>query len=591
MIELLGRYIKDEPMLKKAWVESFDEMIVHSRKVYPEKISEVTRPNETDEIKKYKKAIYEPITHAPFNNAVTAMQKIVHKENFDYSQGVSDELKEFLDDGYVYEFDSLQGSEALKFNEKMNQQTFRFMLETGNGLVFWIPLNYDDISLPPSQNDSTKPVKIGLTLVEPQNIKYISSTHALIRLKNKVVLKTEQSQIEAYEYMAASKEQYVKFEPYITRNKENKEVVAYREVLWYSMVQENGTGALDILPVLITKGIATKNKKGQTYYESFFSGFVPYANKAIAAIFDDDGVRAMSANPAREVKWDPCGKCEGKGTAIDREKGVEIKCTGCAGTGFNVPKGPYAEYLNKKPSSLDETDWYKQPALKYITPDTAILQHSLSVWQLFIDFAERQVNVKYIDQAQSGVSKDMDREHLTDLRMQVAMNWYGNIIHGSLWTIEGLLKINESDRVQPSIIEPKTSDLQVKNKSQLIEELKHLKDSGASRMLIIEKTQEIVSKTYPNDMGKQKFLKAIIYYDPLFGYSDDAITKIQGLRKDKIRHQLAENALFRIMTRDKEAFEKATIDELSSQIETELSSKLEEGGLPVQNPFNVGQTV
>jgi len=581
--DLLVFWKANEPQVKSKWVDCFDQMAVHSRKYSPKKLIEITRPSEPKDILNYRLATDEPITHASINEAIIRASKIIHNSN--YSVDLSEELSNYIKDNFIEEFDSKGTPDLVSFEDVLFNRCFRYSCETGNGVIAWIPMNAFDVNAAPINQAATEQVRLSYSIIEPKNIIALQSNYFIFRLKNKY--KVVRDEMVSYEdqYMYIDKNRYVLLLPFF-----DKTSISYTESPWYNIASVNEEGiyveedAADTLPIVITKGYATYDIHQNLYYESYFSGFVPLANEAKLAYSDDKAVRLINNFPVREEKEEECDACHGTGKIND------VTCGSCGGTGYKSAKSPYSTYKKREPALGQDSEWAKVPALTYIEPPVQALKHSFEVWQLFLDKAEQKVNIKFIDDAQSGVAKDIDREGLIDLRLSISNNFFDNIMYKSFWICEILLKPNSADRQEPIIKKPTAADLNYKSTAQLITDLQQYSNGSVPHFVGSMKILETIGKLFPDDLQKQKFTKVLMFVDPLFGYSTQETSMIvqnSTTKKAVITHLYAEHELIKLSMEDEDLFQK-DIKTIAELLIKKLDVYLTPDSLEITNLFPIG---
>lgn len=577
---------ENPPAVKKQWVDSFSEMILHTRKNKEslKKVIDRLRPNEPEELKEYRVENIEYITHGSINDAIQRSKKILEKSNYTYT--ISDDLEKKLKDP-IYEFDAVGTPDYSRFNEVIYNRVFPLMADTGNGAVVWLPINPEDKKEPPNKMAQSMDMSFAFALVQPKDIFYISNYSLLWKLKNTV--KVKKGDVETVEsvYFFCDNDRYIKLMPKYVQQGDSLKLV-YDEILWYSMVtKEDTSNKFKYPPFILTKGNAMYDEDGNLYYDSFFGGFVPWGNLAYKAFTDYDAVRTLNSFPIREEKESDCDVCSGKGKVLNSEKKL-VNCGKCKGTGNVIAKNPFSVHKIKKPSRIggeDKSDWHNTPAVRWLTPPVDILDHAGKTWKEFLEMGEQQINIKFLDEAQSGVAKNIDREGLTDMLMAIAQN-VGNILEKSLTVLEGLTHASASTRVDVKVKMPTHDDLQVKSGTQLLNEYKEM--SAAPVFIRNRKVMELVDKIYPDDPDMKKYTKVLAYFDPLFGKTDDEISKLtpMSLYKNQIvKHELGTNALTRIMENDYKFFRDSSIQDISKQLLEDLQPELNTE-VKVEDPFS-----
>jgi len=578
------------PAVKPQWVDSFNAMILHTRKNEKslKKLIDITRPSEPEELKKYRLENIEYITHGSMNDAKQRAKKILQSSNYTYE--VSDDLTEKLKEP-IYEFDALGTPDHSKFQEIIFNRFFDLMADTGNGAIVWLPVSPGNKSIPPNQIEQSRSLEFGYSLIEPENIFYISNYSILWRLRKKVEIPKVDTTSSEYVFFYADNRRYIKLMPKYVR-KGDSLVLEYDEILWYSMVSEDdNTNEIKYPPFVLTKGNAIYDQNGNLYYESYFGGFVPWGNLAYKAFTDYDAVRTLNSFPIREEKEEKCDTCNGSGKVVKKNnegKTTSSTCGTCSGSGFVSAKSPFSVHKIKKPSRVDgeeQSNWHNVPAVRWLTPPVDILDHSAKTWKEFLQEGEKQINIKFLDEAQSGLAKNIDREGLTDLLMAIANN-IGNVMEKSFTVLEAFTHPSVSSRKEVSLVMPKSDDLQMKSGGQLMSELKELDD--APLFMRNMKIIEVMDKIYPDNHEKMKFTKVLMYYDPLFGKTDKEIKNLSPIsyyRNKIIMHTLAPHKLQMILISEPRKFNDMSVEELSQEIATAIEPELQTQMQGIEDPF------
>jgi len=152
------------PPAQGDWVAVRDSMVVHTRGATPTKLLETYRPNEPEDIKKYRLAVYKPITKAPINKAIDSQARILINSNFKivYSKNID----EYLADTELTPMDTLGVHESFDFFQYIVKKAFRLDFDDPNGVLTWFPVNPDDRRLPAIETNSLTPVDVAPVYVE-----------------------------------------------------------------------------------------------------------------------------------------------------------------------------------------------------------------------------------------------------------------------------------------------------------------------------------------------------------------------------------------------------------------------------------------
>ena len=95
-IEVLNKllHLNINPQQKKLWVNIYEQMIVHTRKVKPKKLLEIVRPNEPADIIKYRVDTYQAITQDPILKALNSTYHLIKQS--DYKVIAPDVVKDYI---------------------------------------------------------------------------------------------------------------------------------------------------------------------------------------------------------------------------------------------------------------------------------------------------------------------------------------------------------------------------------------------------------------------------------------------------------------------------------------------------------------
>lgn len=510
--------VSDDHPLQKDWDNVREQMIVHTRGVFPEKLVKKTRPNEPEDIQQYREDIWEPVTTDPINRAIDSLVRTVVNSNYNITY--PKKLGEYLQEKKFTAITKRGMLESLSFIQYIEKVVFRIDIDDPNGALTWFPVNADDALLPPSENPPDKEVDISPIYVPSSRIMDVTREVFAFEHDKKIVI--EEQKFPAYYIMTKKAIYYY----YPIRLDEKNEPV-YTSQIWYEISSElSDENALDEVPVIVLGGEIVENDEGYLYYHSFFQGFIAPGNDCLRSKTDDDAVRVRMNFPIIEEKGQLCKECSGAGLVTDKEGKKKVKCDGCGGRGAVVSKGPYSTYVIEPPKSNEEPGFAERPAVAFRHPEIGILEHSNKTWRQFKKDAETSVNLTYIDEAQSGKAKEIDREQKYDKLFKISKNLFGNIILRSLNLIDAYLNPIKSDRKSSTVIEP--TNFQIKTANDLIEEVTELKKGEAPAHLILSAIETLNQRLYSGDPTKLKISNILIVWDSLLTYTADEINSLKA---------------------------------------------------------------
>jgi len=490
------------PAALELWANEYDEMTVHTRGRVPVKLIKERRPYEDEVIQKYRQQAYEPITKDPIDRAINNLQRIFSKSQ------VNIEVPENID-----EYLSENNFSGLTFNGFIRKAIIRRMIEDPNGALCWFPAGK-------GLEQGNEAVQVKPYVVVSKNILHFDEHVMTWHSHEKSIVLTDKGEVyEGEIYYVITENAYYRYEQF--GKKEDKK---FRHILIYKH-------SLNFLPVIVLGGELSGEINDRTNTEilfltSYFSSFKAFANEAIRQFSDHQGAMTVSGFPIREMDSISCPNNSCKNGWIydnDRRKSV---CPDCDGNGIILPSGsPYGVYLRPpRKGPLQDNNSDPVPAVRFITPPVEILKYMGEHTNSLIDKAEKALNLLFIQEAQSGRAKEIDREDKVATLDKIGENVYMNIVFNSMKIISGLINNNEGDK--PIINLPPT--FTVKSEQELIDELGTLRKDGAPEFIVSEASMDLLRSRYgsnPKVLFKAKILRA---YDTFFTYSTEQKNNLQA---------------------------------------------------------------
>lgn len=498
-IQRFSRY--PVPGASKHWAREHEDISVHTRALKPKKLIDKRRPFEDEGIKDYRIQAYEPITADVFGRAINNLQRIMSGSQV--SVEIDKDLREYLD---------RPGFDGLDFFTWINKRVIRRMIEDPNGVLLWWPSG-KGVSVPNDKVD-VEPKLILSTQIkhfDDQVFTYLSSEKSLVTVQD------QGQSVERYEgkiFYIVTRDAYYKYSQIGEKSKDRFELTLHYEhkLSRLPLITLGGEEAEEIL----------KNGDSLLYLKSYFHSAVPFANEAIRQFSDHQGVMVTSAFPIREIEEIPCpeeGCNNGVITTTDERNGETVieqkKCGTCSGRGYIVPMSPYGVLSRKKPTGILEKDkGADAPMMRYISPDVDIVRYGGEHWDQLLKKAEKALNLLFIEEAQSGKAKEIDREDKVAQLDKIGANVFKNIVYNSLRLIDALRNLGGGKGKAISITLPST--FKTKTESELIEEIGTLRDKNAPSFLIAQATIDYVKKRYSGNRVIQRAIDFLAQYDPIF---------------------------------------------------------------------------
>lgn len=520
---------------------------IHTRGLKPVELIEIQRPNEPQEIKDYRIAIFEPFTQDPILRAYDSFIRAVLNSNYkiEYPETTEEYFQETR-------FEPIRGGQSFGFLDYMVRIVGKKVIEEPNGLLVWLPVNPDGGL--PSETDPTKQVYIEPLIIPTSRVISVSLESVIFEYQKIILYKGEQTK-EVWSYLFITEQEIIQILPYAWTD----EGIRYRQEEFYTV---NG---FDEIPAFVLGGEEVENEDGEPYYQSFYEGFVGPANAAIKARTDSDGIMVRMGSPIMDEKADPCPVCKGHGEIRDSE-GKSSTCTQCNGAKLITSKSPYSSYQRRPPKPGESEAYANSPAVIFIHPPVEAIELSIKTWRQFLEDAEKAVNILYIDEAQSGVAKKIDREQKIDQLTKMAMNLF-SLIKRSADSIESYLIIDPSKWERTKVVAP--TEFNISTTGELQAKVSELKKMNAPAPIVGAAIKELTQKLHENDPVENYIIEILLQYDPLFTVDASVLNTYKATgavtSTDIARHIKAYSVLRQMA--EKEGFYEMTFEEIKAELD------------------------
>lgn len=565
---------KTEPTAKKLWVKVYQQMIVHSRGSSASKLIEQRRPYEPEEIWKYRKEIIRAITKSIFNRGMDDLQRVFKSTAVTYN--INPKLQAYIQENQFSGNREFGFENKINFFNYINRHGIRRMVEDPNGFLVWWPTG-------PGVTDPGTPVDVMPVMVLSKKIESISDEHIcfLAAEKSPVTIPGENgTQITVNEgkvYYIVDKEWYYKYYQ-----------VGEKDKMTFAPVLEYYKHSMGEVPIILLGGLIASEECEQGYTDfrgnwkdeieycnSYFDSFVAYADEALSQFSDEQAINVTNGYPMRVMDQIPClnAKCkkglvrESCSTDVSIEGFIEKTCKSCKGTGIMVPVSPYGVIFRPKADPNNPAP-AGQSAIENVTTDGDILRYALDRLDYYMQGAEKALHLLFIDEAQSGKAKDIDRESKVANLDTIGVNIYLNIVKNSLRFIQKLRFLSD-DPIQINL----PASFKVKGEKELGDELTTLIEKNAPVFIKNSAAIEYYKKRYSSNEAMVKAVDVVAIYDLIFGQDADLL-----LASGRIDDHMAQKSLYAwpcvvqlIQIKGEEAFMKmkypAIAEELDKMIE------------------------
>lgn len=482
------------PKAKKFWVEDFNSMIVHTRGGHSAKLIGTRRPNEEQTTMDYRLANDRAITRDSFMSAITNLQRIISHSQVEIRY--PDSIREYLENP------NFQDSDFLSFFQR---KIVKPMIEAANGLLVWWPEPDSDLT----QTLEVKPI-----IVYPENIMhydtevlcFLSSEKSDVEINKKI-----QKQGNVY-YIILRDSLWKRIQ--VGRKTENK----------YEFVEHSANPNFEIyaLPLggdEVSETVGKREEREEIIYlTSYLSSAVPFADECKVQFSDHQGVMVNCSSPLREVEQMNCTAEGCRHGWINNEnlgQVEKIMCRTCKGSGkMPLNSSPYGVLVRpERKKSADTYDNSDIPVMRFIHPDTAILEFGNKSWRELLADTQDALKLLFTDEAQSGIAKNIDREDKLAWLDKVAVNIYKYLIVQSIQIIH---KFQYPNDPYPFVQVNLPSTFVIKSEKEYTEELNNLRTQNVPEFIILETLREYTSKKFGGDPIRMKVFDTLAYIDPLF---------------------------------------------------------------------------
>lgn len=532
-------YVKDFFKLEKppeSWREVYHSMIVHTRGVKPVRLLEIKRPNEPQDVREYRLANYKPITKGAINQAIDSIYRVLFGSNWkvEYSTNLDEYLTE-------KEFPFM--GERLDFKQLFFRHLLRLIFDDPNGLLVWMPVNSVSPDLPPIESPENEPIEVTPVYVNSDKIHHFSEEVISYEAGMWIVEipmgngRTRKEKKPYYHIL--TKDFIYRLVPFWNQGK-----IEWRLEEYYNLAQTGGEFDADkTFPTLVAHqfgGNIAFTGEGVRYYDSFFGGFTAFGDDTITAYSDNQAVRVRYNFPFVSFKGQLCLKCKGSTKISVKEganKGQLVICDVCNGSGKTVPFTPFGHYVKEPPTPNDSEAFTSSPAVEFYSPDIGILDSSYNTWKDLLELAKDAVNLVFTKESQSGVAKEIDREHKYETLMKISNNFF-ELMMWSLDIIEAYRVPFASARLDSEVTKPVS--FTVKTQGQLTEELTDLIAKEAPQSYIISTSNRLARRIYNDDQEMIYVNDILTKWDVLYGLNSSQVATLKASGgandKDVARH-------------------------------------------------------
>jgi len=181
------------------------------------------------------------------------------------------------------------------------------------------------------------------------------------------------------------------------------------------------------LPYTQLKGTEGKTENNEKYWQSYYRPAFIIGTRAIQQDSDAEMMR-KTANPLIVKKKEECNAKGCHRGAIYGQDGIDegSECHDCGGTGVKRTTWNINEVIEVDSEDLEAID--VQKFVSFAMPPTDGVKLNVELAEKSMAKMEKALNLIFVDMAQSGTAKDIDREIADAMVNTIAKNVYLNIV-------------------------------------------------------------------------------------------------------------------------------------------------------------------
>lgn len=544
--EYFKQYFKRDLPKYSLYAESVkisNDLKIHSKGKYSIPLMEVARPNEAQEYKDYRKAVFKSVTKPYYGKVVNVISKGKRAEDWSITfpkqvTAEGESLEDYTQKNYPT-FDSL---ENWFFSVGLNT-----MLEDPNAVVAIFPKTGTTFD-----NEYNKPFT---EIFESEYVlDFQENHHCTLLSKEKSIVRVGKDDVKEGRIIYFIDKGLVrKFEQY-----GQKDDFTFNET--WAFEQKSG-----YMPAFKIGGFIESFENGQILYKSFISDALDAWDESLRRYSDHQVNMVLHLHPYEwEIADSECATCKGKGVVGHRGASgyIESDCKACHGAGKTTTRTPFGRKLIKPAAAMGVNNNVAIP-----TPPAGIVERDIAS----IDFLKKEykdkikeglsaLNMEFVmdePELNSGVAKVVDRQELNNYVGTVYRHIVENILIPSYyfiahWRYEGI-----ADDVLPVINVPSKFDLLTSD--VLANRLKTAKDGKFASSILNKLEMDYAKKEFGDDSRDAKIMQVVAELDPLPNKTEDEKMVILGnggvTKEDYILSCMLPSFIIRAINENEKFFE------------------------------------
>lgn len=504
-----------KPSAYGKWSEIVTVMKPHTQGASPIDLFTKRQPNESSDPNalNYRLENHRSITKDDFDIAID--QYINSALKLEYTQRLPDSTS-----AYIQTLKLVDGYKTTDLLNWTMNYVGRYRQSDPNAFVVVMPLHPESMLIPSYEYIDELPnfdlvtnqnVKPRPWLIPSKDIYYLDESSIVFSAGSWLI--DEEGTTKAY-YFAIEKSQITLVYP-----RKKNGATEYVEYPWYN------TESSDIDAFVIGgKLVLDTDDDGNEiqYYLPDYWGAAQWGNQAYCQLSDLQICEKRFTYPEKVIVAKDCEHIGsymddyGKHMFTDVDGNTSL-CPSCAGKGYLIDTSPLGTHIVRQGSGLDADNRIIDP-VKYVTPDTAILEHSANRVDAYYDkMMDKLFITKQNMTNQSGEAKMYDSEQKRRVNSNIVRDLfqlYNNIC-------KSIARLLGNDPNDVELILP--DEIDVINANDALVELQGAKTSGVSYPVVVEKAKQHLLKVIGNTPQYRLLVDFLAKNDKLFGYSNAEI--------------------------------------------------------------------
>lgn len=529
---------------------------VHAEGEYPTKLIDEARPHESEEVREYRKKIWQSKTKPVFMKVVNSLSKIRRSADWSiqYPEGKptripeGELLQDYCETNYPYFYSITNWTFSVLLRE--------YLIDP-NAVLMVLP-----VYVPEDQTEFLKPY--GIIYNSKDVIDYRHNDYAVIENPLGCTYMEDGMPKAGRSFYIMTTQDFFVYN-------QNSSKPTYKLALRY-------THNIGHLPAYKLGAVLTKAVENDFLYESRVASMLPSLNEAAREYSDLQAAKVMHIYPERwEITTRDCPDCKGTGQIKLSENALPVPCTKCEGRG-SAGSSPYQKLIIKQ-SALDSAAGAQipNPPAGFVEKDVEIVKLQDEGVKNHLFEALAAVNMEFLAQiplAESGISKEVDRDETNNFVHSVAedivrvMDWLYYMIAKYRYGVQYSTD-EQIAELLPAIEVPEHYDLF--STRFIEEELKNAKDNKLNPLLVNAMEVSYASKKFNTEPEVKDVLMMILMLDPLANVSeDDKMSRLSNGGITQIDYVISSNIgqfIVRALDEDKNFASKPLKDKREKMVE------------------------